>query len=104
MEWLAPWEPVTDGAALDAELRAEIMDGHPLYGLPAMAVGRRVDCDNVLFRVDHPSCGLAVVHLTWQMRPEPDPAWPHTLLFHDWDEWIEKCLKPDNLEYQGEIG
>ena len=104
MEWLAPWEPVADGAALEAELGREIVNGHSLYGLPAVAVGRRIDCDDVLFCVDHPPCALAVVHLTWRMRPEPDPVWPSTFLFRDWEEWTEKCLKPDNADYQGDGG
>jgi hypothetical protein len=104
MEWVAPWEPILDGAALNAELRAEIVAGHPLHGLAAAAVGRRTDCDDVLFCVDHPLCTLAVVHLTWRGRPEPDPTWPHTRLFADWAEWIEKCLKPDHAQYEEEGG
>ena len=81
MEWLAPWETVANGAALNAELRAEIVKGHPLHGLQAMAVARRIDCDDVLFCVDHPSYSLAVVHLTWRTKPETDPRWPHSQLF-----------------------
>ena len=101
MEWLAPWETVVDGVALDAELRAEIVDGHPLDGLSAVAIARRSDCDDVLFCVDHPSYALAVVHLTWRTKPESDPTWPHTLLFRDWAEWIGNCMKPDNANDQG---
>ena len=103
MEWLAPWKAVADGAALDAELRAEIVKGHPLHGLQAMAVARRIDCDDVLFCVDHPSYSVAVVRLTWQ-KPETDPRWPHAQLFADWDDWISNCMKPDNADYQGEGG
>jgi hypothetical protein len=102
VEWLTPWKAVADGAALDAELRAEIVAGHTLNGVPATAIGRRIDCDDVLFCVDHPSFALAVVHLTWRGKPETDPVWPDMLLFHDWEEWIEKCLKPDHAEYEGE--
>ena len=83
-----------------AELHREIVDGHPLHGPSAFAVGRRIDCDDVLFCVDHPSYTLAVVHLTWRMKPEPDPIWPHTQLFADWEDWIENCLKPDHAEHE----
>ena len=55
MEWLEPWKAVADGAALEAELSREVVKGHSLHGLQAMAVGRRIDCDDVLFCVDHPS-------------------------------------------------
>jgi hypothetical protein len=100
LEWLAPWEAVADGAALETELRGEVAEGHLLYSVPAVAVGRRMDCDDMLFRIEHPSYTLAVVHLTWRTQPEPDPTWPYTVLFHTWEEWIEKCLKPDNAEYE----
>ncbi len=38
LEWVAPWVEVTDGLALDAELRRAVVDGHPLFGLKAVAV------------------------------------------------------------------
>ncbi len=75
---------------------------YPVHGLPAVAVGRRVDCADVLLCVDHPSCALAVVHLTWRGKPETDPTWPHTRLLADWEDWIADCLKPDNADFQGE--
>ena len=37
MHWLPPWEATDDGSALEAELLREIVDGHPLYGMPATA-------------------------------------------------------------------
>lgn len=52
----------------------------------------------MLFHVNHPSYPLAVVHLTWRMKPETDPNWPHTRLFADWDDGIDNCMKPDNEE------
>jgi hypothetical protein len=100
MAWLAPWEAVGDGSALEAELRREVSSGHPLYGLPAVAVGRRTDCDDVLFRVDHASGRLAVVHLTWRTAPEPEPTWPCTRLFSDWQNWIGNCMEHDYVDYQ----
>lgn len=101
IDWLAPWQAVEDGSGLEAELRREVVHGHPLCGLTIVAVGRRVDCDDVLFRVDHPSCALAVVHLTWRMKSESDPKWPHTTLFTDWDDWVGRCMKPDNEKNEG---
>jgi hypothetical protein len=103
LEWLAPWVEVADGIGLEAILRREIADGHPLYDLPAVAVGRRIDCDDVVFRVEHPSFRLAVVHLTWRRQPESDPTWPQTVLFANWDDWIENCMGPDHAEYRGSV-
>jgi hypothetical protein len=102
IRWLSPWEAVDNGAVFEAELRREVVSGHPLYGLSAVAVGRRLDCDDVLFRIDHPSCALAVVHLTWRMQPEHDQTWPQTRLFHHCEEWIQNCLKPDHAQYEGQ--
>jgi hypothetical protein len=104
MQWIAPWEPVVNGPALESELRREIVMGHPLYGRSAVAVARRVDCDDVLFRVDHARYKLAVVHLTWRMKPEPDPTYPQSQLFADWNDWIANCMKPDNNDYLSEGG
>ena len=53
----------------------------------------------MLFRIEHSSYTLVVVHLTWRVQPEPDLTWPHTVRFVDWEDWIENGLKPDHAEY-----
>jgi hypothetical protein len=96
LRWRAPWQVVADGTAFEMELQRELIRGHPLYGVQAVAVARRLDCDDVLFRLDHPSYTLAVVHLTWRTRPGPEPKSPHTVLFADWEEWIKTFRLLDN--------
>jgi len=95
LNWLEPWEPTTHD--FEAELHRELIAGHPLFGVRAIAVGRRCDCDDVLFLLSEHSSPLAVVHLTWQRETTPD--WPHTELYASLADWIERCMKPDSLEY-----
>jgi hypothetical protein len=97
MEWLRPWERLKDaGEALVNELQNELPPRHVLYGVPVIAVARRIDCDDVLFTAEDSSKTLAVVHLTWTGKPEHDPRWPSTTLYRDWQDWIERCLVPDH--------
>ena len=80
------------------EYAIEIVKGHPLYGVPVKAIGRRTDRDDVLFQLLRHLCDYAVVHLTWSGREESDPRWPSFELFLD-DELIEKCIRPAHEEY-----
>ncbi len=87
INWLIPWHSIEDGTRDDGmvqELRREICDRHVLYGLPVRPVGRRQDCDDVLFELLDGSGRLAVVHLTYSRYPEPDPRWPNTTMFNGW--------------------
>lgn len=79
IEWLEPWTPESDEDGLLAnELRREVCDHHILFGINVRAVGRRIDCDDVLFVTDDPQKPIAVVHLTW--RIESDRSWPWSAL------------------------
>lgn len=52
MEWPEPWGPIDDlaiAAAFEADRHRERSPGHALFGLPLRALGRRWDCDDVLF-------------------------------------------------------
>jgi hypothetical protein len=105
MEWLRPWERLKDsGEALVKELQKELPPQHVLYGVPVIAVARRIDCYDVLLAADDPSKPLAVVHLTWAGRTEQDPRWPSTTLYRGWQDWIERCLVPDHQAYSEESG
>ena len=42
-----PWRPAPPG--LEARLAKEVSPAHPLFGRRAISVGRRDDCDDVLF-------------------------------------------------------
>jgi hypothetical protein len=103
LEWLVPWQPVTDsGDGLVRELKKELVSGHVLHGLPVAAVGPRIDCDDVLFATSDPAKRLAVVHLTWSGDAEADPKWPTTVVYKDWQDWIARCLVPDHQAYRVE--
>ena len=43
LNWLAPWQAVDDPSRLNAELARELIEGHPLFGLPARAIAQRFD-------------------------------------------------------------
>jgi hypothetical protein len=71
--WPRPWRPLNDRgrARLTAELRAELAEGHDLYGTGFEAVARCDVCDHVVVAS---ADRWLVVHLTWR---HPDrPPWP----------------------------
>ena len=101
--WLKPWESVNDsGDVFVSELRRELAEGHILFSVTVAAVARRTDCDDVLFATADPSKPLAAVHLTWSGRAEPDPPWPHTMLYQSWQDWITRRQMPDHKRWMEE--
>ena len=99
-EWLAPWQAVRPAGSfqqnLVAELLRELAPGHKLFGLKALAIGRRADCDDVLFQFESAVTPLAVVHLTWSGKPERRTEWPSTELFSTLDVFVEARMRPDH--------
>ena len=92
-----PWVSVREHENnLEQELQREVSQGHPLYMKRTRAIAQRTDCDDVLFEVDSADFAYAVVHLTWTGEPEKDSRWPDTQVFANWQDWIEKRMKPDN--------
>lgn len=81
IDWPDEWVRFSDGTHLVAELRRELCPEHSLYGRSVVALGRREDCDDILFQVLGDEVLFAVVHLTWRGRREPDPRWPATELY-----------------------
>jgi hypothetical protein len=76
----------TAARGLTAELARELTAGHPLYGLSAAAVARRIAQDDVLFELLDGSGRVAEVHLTWAANERP--PWPHATVFESRDAWI----------------
>jgi hypothetical protein len=74
--WILVPEPHAR-ADLEAELRAEVTEGHPLFDKPVIAVARCGQCDEVLFSIEEDPVRFAQVHLTWKQGPER-PPWPAT--------------------------
>ena len=100
-KWRTPWVAVTPGE-FGGRLAKEAGPKHVLYHRSALAIGRRLDNDDVLFFLPQGPALLAVVHLTDSTRtPEPDPRVPHTRLFESVREWIDQCLTPDAEEAAG---
>ena len=77
----------------------EVGSRHVLSGFRVVAIGRRVDTDDILFYLPNGPALLAVVHLTYSTRtPEPDPRFPYTDLYHSVGEWIDQRMIPDGRE------
>src|ERR1051325_8477661 len=101
--WIDPWIPVAERGreAYDHELRMELGLDHPLYGVTAQAVARTCHTDDILFLLkDHRLAPLAVVHLTFRGKPEPDPQWPSVTLYKDLEHWVTKRMLRDAAAYE----
>lgn len=75
-----PWAVIANAetsARLEAQLRTEVADGHPLFGKTVIAIARCDRCDEVLYSVDEEPAWFAQVHLTWRSAPD-SPPWPST--------------------------
>jgi|SRR6516162_6408756 len=88
MDWPDPWCPIRaeHAESFHKEMRRELAEGHPLYGLPMRVIARRADCDDALFLIEDGSDRVAVVHLTWSGRSET-PSCPSTELWQSLGEW-----------------
>jgi hypothetical protein len=97
VRWVEPWQPIeapAEAGALLAELLRELPPAHPLAGLPLRAVGRRPDCDDVLFAVEDGSGRVASVHLTRRAAQEVLP-WPVSSLYDDLSAWAVAARRAD---------
>jgi hypothetical protein len=102
LEWHAPWHSVdADTAAkLQAELQRELPAQHPVFGLPATALARRQDCDDVLFAIEDGTGRVAVVHLTWtRSMPERLPC-PRTRVFPSLATWESEGMLADAAGFE----
>ena len=97
-----PWHATGLGQAekLAEELNREVSSSHVLAGCRVVAVAKRQDCDDVLFRIEGRSQRYAVVHLTYRGKRETSPEWPGTILFDSLDEFLEKRMGPDSLDFE----
>ncbi len=101
-EMLPPWQEITErGAETVADLKRELRRDHVLYGVQAEAWARRIDCNDVLFRIFGRNEQFAVVHLTPSGERDPNKAWPSTFLFFDAEAWRIDRMVPDHQDYTG---
>ena len=94
IDFLEPWVAVgSEGASFEEELRRELAADNVLSNFNMQAIGRRVDCDDVLFEVrdEKANFKLALVHLTWSGKVESSP-WPITKLFADAEAFVNQML------------
>lgn len=73
MEWLDPWWSTAEQAesfhaAFEAQLRLELCEDDPVYGVPAKIIGRG-NGDDALFELLDGSGRVAFVHLQWGKLP-----------------------------------
>jgi hypothetical protein len=106
MDWLDPWWSVAEkgrefAATFERVLSREVAHGHPLYGIPVEAIGRRGDNDDVLFRLLDGSGRVAVVHLTWTQTTPERPPWPRTQVYPSLEAWATDGMMADHDEYMG---
>ncbi|MEX1132441.1 MAG: hypothetical protein WEC15_04380 [Flavobacteriales bacterium] len=101
VEWLIPWHPVDDPVvrrSLLAELKRELPDGHVLTGAHLTVIGRRQDCDDVLFGLEDGR--VAIVHLTYSGKRERTPDYPRTRIFASLDRFVEEEMKPAHSDWE----
>jgi len=102
ISWQPPWRYVGigEGGGYERELMQEAAPGHPLHNARAIAVGVRVDRDDVLFLLPDLPQPLAVVHLTYSPAPDADPGSavkvPHTTFYSSLDDWLTRGMASDH--------
>jgi hypothetical protein len=102
LPWSPPWRYVGlgEGGYYELELAQEARSGHPLYDARAIAVGARVDRDDVLFLLPNAPKPLAVVHLTYKADQETDEdeqedtaaTLPRTTFYLSLDDWLNRGM------------
>jgi hypothetical protein len=109
--WQTPWRyaGIGEGGGYERELDKEVGPGHPLYNARTIAVGARVDQDDVLFLVPDAPKPLAVAHLTWHPVSPGDPNYsadlPHTIFYSSLDDWLSRGMAADHAEFiRGDAG
>ena len=106
MKWLVPWHSIADApdqlTAMARELRRELSPGHPLYGLSVRTLGRRQDCDDVLFAIEDGTGRVAVVHLTWTHSPPERSPWPSTVVYPSFEGWVTEGMRSDHDDFHSE--
>ncbi len=99
--WKLPWRKIqyeAETPGVQNQLESEITDVHPLSGTAPIAIGRRVDCDDVLAKLNDGS--YANVHLVWGSGPGAFPEQYPSFTRHENLEAFISEMEQDSLEYE----
>jgi hypothetical protein len=105
VDWQLPWRfvGIGEGAGYENALMKETAPEHPLYDKRAIAVGARVDRDDVLYLLPDEPQPLAVVSLTWASGPPDEDderaRVPETVFYSSLEDWLERGMREDRAEY-----
>lgn len=95
VDWLESWDSLcTEPDYFEKELYNEVGIFHVLHEKKVSAIGRRYDCDDVLFLVHDSKFNYAVVKLAYSNYriDKVNPKYPRAKLYNDLDDWINKCM------------
>ena len=101
IEWKLPWRAIQFEAEISAvqnQVEKEITDKHPLWGTTPIAIGRRVDCDDVLVQLNDGT--YANVHLVWGSGPGAFPEqYPTFIKYNSLQEFLNE-MELDGTDYE----
>lgn len=99
--WKFPWRKIQFEAEISVvqnQLELEITAVRPLSSKAPIAIGRRVDCDDVLAKLNDGS--FANLHLVWGKGPGAFPEhYPNCIKYENLPGFIAEMEK-DSLEYE----
>ena len=105
IEWEEPWRAIQFAAEIphiQNQLEREISQEHPLFGLDARVVGRRIDNDDVVAVLKD---GRYVnVHLVWSTGTSPGAfpsEYPSWFSYGTLDEFTQ-AMQADAADYRGD--
>jgi hypothetical protein len=105
MEWLAPWWSTAEQTehfqtTFEAQLRLELCEDDPAYGVPAKIIGRG-EGDDALFQLLDGTGRVAFVHLRWQTGPSriDDNFRTRSRVYASLEEFVQQHLLPEHGEW-----
>lgn len=93
---------ITPAKSIFSFLSSDNKDDHTLFGAEFSTFAKYGPNDDILFRVKKKGdkSRFATVHLTWVSRKkEHTNHFPATRFYLDFDSFVEKRMKPDNIEW-----
>lgn len=92
-----PWIEDNNIAFVE-ELRREIVENHVLSGVSLKTIARRLDRDDILFKLFELPNKYVEVHLTWTKETSKD--YPRYIFYNSFEEWIRNRMIPSDIEYE----